>query len=101
MDTEMSFDREAIAAVCRPHGVTRLSVFGSALSDRFNPARSDVDLLVEFGTDTRDPFSDYFGLKEDLENLLMRPVDLVMASAIRNPFSAASAAGEAQEVYAA
>lgn len=100
MDTEMSFDREAIAAVCRAHGVTRLSVFGSALSERFDPARSDVDLLVDFGSDLKDRFSDYFGLKEDLENLLMRPVDLVMASAIRNPFFAASAAGEAQEVYA-
>jgi uncharacterized protein len=37
-----------IAEICRRHGIARLEVFGSVLRDDFDPARSDVDLLVEF-----------------------------------------------------
>ena len=41
--------REQISALCRSYGVRRLEVFGSASdSERFDTARSDVDLLVEF-----------------------------------------------------
>jgi predicted nucleotidyltransferase len=76
-------------------------MFGSATTDRFDPERSDVDFLVEFTPGAADPFDDYFGLKEDLELLLGRSVDLVMEKAVRNPYFAASAASSAQDVYAA
>ena len=60
-----------------------------------------MDFLVEFTPGSSDAFGAYFGLKEDLEGLLGRPVDLVMANAVRNPHFAASAAIGAEEVYAA
>ena len=101
MTTGLTLDREAIAHVCRANGVSRLRIFGSATSERFDIKRSDVDFLVEFAPDAEDAFAAYFGLKEDLESLLGRKVDLVMANAIRNPHFAASAATEAEEVYAA
>jgi predicted nucleotidyltransferase len=101
MDSSLVLDREAIAAVCRAHGVQRLRLFGSAASARFDPSRSDVDVLVEFTSGVSDPFDAYFGLKEDLERLLGREVDLVMASAVRNPHFAASAVAESEELYAA
>lgn len=41
-----------LAGYCRRNGIRRLSVFGSALTERFCEA-SDVDVLVEFGPDTR------------------------------------------------
>ncbi len=41
-------DPAVIARACERHGVLRLRVFGSALTDRFDPARSDVDFLVDF-----------------------------------------------------
>jgi predicted nucleotidyltransferase len=78
-------DRDAIARVCRAHGVSRLRMFGSATTDRFDPEHSDVDFLVEFTPGSADPFDDYFGLKEDLELLLDRDVDIVMKDALRNP----------------
>ena len=40
---------DAISTACRRFGVARLDAFGSALRDEFQPGRSDVDLLVEFG----------------------------------------------------
>lgn len=101
MDSTLALDREAIAAVCRAHSVRRLRLFGSASSGRFDPSRSDVDVLVEFAAEVPDPFDAYFGLKEDLERLLGRPVDLVMADAVRNPHFAAAALAEAEELYAA
>lgn len=41
-------DREAIAHACERYGVARLRVFGSAVTGRFDPNRSDVDFFVDF-----------------------------------------------------
>lgn len=41
--------REALAALCRKCGVTRIEVFGSAARGAdFDPARSDADFLLTF-----------------------------------------------------
>ena len=41
--------RDALAAICRRYGVSRLEVFGSAARGLdFDPKRSDFDFLVEF-----------------------------------------------------
>jgi len=40
--------REEIAELCRLYHVRRLSVFGSAVRDDFDPAKSDVDVIAEF-----------------------------------------------------
>jgi predicted nucleotidyltransferase len=41
-------NREAIARLCRLHGVRSLEAFGSILRHDFDAGRSDVDVLVEF-----------------------------------------------------
>jgi predicted nucleotidyltransferase len=76
-------NREAIAKLCRVHGVRRLEAFGSILRDDFDDGRSDVDVLVEFEAETVDSFSN-LDLKESLEAVFGRPVDLVELHAIRN-----------------
>lgn len=86
MHTILASHRSEIDAACRRHGVHRLEAFGSATTASFDPLESDVDLLVEFD----DPMSAtylerYFGLKDDLEHLFGRSVDLVVTSSIRNP----------------
>ena len=78
----------------------RLVVFGSILTDRFDES-SDVDFLVEFGDDVEDRFEAFFGLKEALESLLGRPVDLVAPAALENPYFAASVEQNSEELYAA
>ncbi|MBZ0169120.1 nucleotidyltransferase [Candidatus Methylomirabilis lanthanidiphila] len=81
--------RQAIAEVCRRHGVARLDAFGSAMRDDFRPGESDVDLLVEFGPMAPYARVDaYFGLLEELRALLGLEVDLVMAGAVKNPYIA-------------
>ena len=92
---------EEIARACAKHGVRRLRAFGSVLTDKFDVNSSDVDFLVDFEPGLADSFDAYFGLHEDLEHLLGRKVDLVMAEAVRNPYFAASVAESALDVYAA
>lgn len=46
MTGSLALDRAAIGELCRRHGVRSLTVFGTALSERFDDARSDVDFLV-------------------------------------------------------
>jgi predicted nucleotidyltransferase len=76
-------NREAIARLCRLHGVRSLEAFGSILRDDFDAGRSDVDVLVEFDAQTADSFSNFLDLKESLEALFQRSVDLELR-AIRN-----------------
>jgi len=80
--------RPALEKLCRKYRVTRLEVFGSAAGDSFDPERSDVDFLVEFqiGSNLGPWMANYFDFKEELENLLGCKVDLVMQSALKNPY---------------
>lgn len=79
---------EAIRALCRDFGVTRLEVFGSVCTPEFEPERSDIDFLIEYPDDYEFGLwlSRYFELKERLEALLGRRVDLVMVDAPQNQF---------------
>ncbi|MBM5810386.1 MAG: DNA polymerase III subunit beta [Gammaproteobacteria bacterium] len=75
----------AIATLCRRYGVRRLDVFGSALRPDFDPDSSDIDLVVDFDSAGAGSRVDrYFGLKESLESLFERPVDLVELNAMRS-----------------
>lgn len=73
--------------LCLRYRVRRLGVFGSAATYRYQPENSDLDFLVEFQPLPDGAYADtYFGLLEDLKRLFERPVDLVVGSAIRNPY---------------
>ena len=87
MDSSVAQRRHEIADICRRYHVRRLELFGSAVADRFDPSRSDLDFLVEFEPLAEGQHADaYFGLLEALESLFSRHVDLVMIRAIRNPY---------------
>ncbi len=101
MTLQVQIDRAAVERACALHGVRRLQVFGSATRDSFDRELSDVDLLVDFEPSVTDLFDAYFGLKEHLEQIFGRRVDLVMADAVKNPYFAARATAEAEDLYAA
>jgi uncharacterized protein len=88
MLAEISLHREELRELCRRFHVRRLDVFGSAARGDFDPARSDLDFLVEFDSGAPDALSlkTFFGLKEALERLFGRSVDLVEPGAVRNPY---------------
>lgn len=95
--------RQEIEALCRGLGIRRLDVFGSAVGNSFDVDTSDVDVLVEFDADCPgfDYFATYFTLKEDLEHLLGRPVDVVSVTSIRNPYFRDRVMRTRESLYAA
>ncbi len=94
--------RAELDELCRRYGVQRLELFGSATSARFDPKRSDVDFLVEFAELDHLRYADtYFDLVEALEALLGRRVDLVMTSAVTNPYFLEDIAKSRTLLYAA
>lgn len=91
-----------ISQICRRYGVSRLDLFGSATGEDFDPERSDLDFVVAFAPRTPSRLFDrYFGLKEELEELFGREVDLLMEGAIRNPYFASSVSKNRIPLYAA
>jgi hypothetical protein len=80
-------NRGEFAALCRRFRVRRLELFGSAADGRFDPERSDFDFLIEFeDLGYRGAADRFFGMKESLEQLLGRPVDLLEIQAVSNPY---------------
>jgi uncharacterized protein len=88
-----------IQDLCRKHKVSRLFVFGSVLSERFGN-NSDVDLIVDFnGVDLYNYADNYFGLKNSLERLFNRKVDLLEDKAIKNPYLRQSIDSSKELIY--
>lgn len=92
---------QRIFELCRSHKVKSLAVFGSILTDRFND-ESDVDLLVDFepqNPETFDYVSNYFNLRDSLERLFNRSVDLIEYGNQLNPLFKASIDRKKQIIY--
>jgi predicted nucleotidyltransferase len=93
--------REEIAGHCRRLNVRKLEIFGSAATGAFDPEKSDLDFLVEFGEDDKLDLADrYFDLAESLEELFGREVDLIRNRPFKNPYFRASVEAEKELVYA-
>ncbi|MEX0810598.1 MAG: nucleotidyltransferase domain-containing protein [Chitinophagales bacterium] len=77
---------DKIRVLCKKHKVDKMFVFGSVLTEKFKKS-SDVDFLVDFSNiDLYDYADNYFDLKDALEKLLKRQVDLLENKAIKNPY---------------
>jgi predicted nucleotidyltransferase len=103
MDASIEENLGRVAAACRRYGVERLDLFGSALGQAFDPESSDLDFVVAFAP-TSPPrlFDRYFGLKEELESVFGRDVDLVMEGALaKSPPFAQGVAESRRRLYAA
>lgn len=75
-----------IQKLCFEHMVDQMFVFGSVLTDDFNE-NSDIDFLVKFGkVDLYEYFNNLLNLKENLENILDRKVDILEMQAVKNPY---------------
>lgn len=90
---------ETIRALCKKHKVARLFVFGSVLTDRFK-SESDIDFIVDFqDIELYDYADNYFELKDSLEHIFNRKVDLLENQAINNPYLRQSIDSQKQIVY--
>ena len=103
MIAELTELRNEIAGLCQRFGVLRLEAFGSATTGTFRAENSDLDFLVEFEPSAiTSGYADrYFGLLDALEQLFGRSVNLVVSSAITNPFFRESVDRSRALLYAA
>jgi predicted nucleotidyltransferase len=93
--------RSDIAELCRRSHVNRLEVFGSAArGSDFDPAKSDIDLLITYLPGHQPGIADHQDLCDALDGLLGRPVDLVMETAVENAFIRAGIERSRQAIYA-
>ena len=71
----LSYDKEALARLCRNYRIRRLALFGSVLKGTDRPD-SDVDLLVEFEPDAVPGLLGLAEIEGRLSDVLGRPVDV-------------------------
>ena len=84
---EIEQHKGEIEELCLKGGVLNLGLFGSGATAEGYSEESDLDFVVEFEAANFGAYADaYFGLLESLKRLFGRPVDLVIGSAIRNPY---------------
>jgi predicted nucleotidyltransferase len=74
MNPAIHIPKDEIKEFCRQNHITKLSVFGSALGEKFS-SDSDVDILVEFEPGHVPGFA-FFKIQDELSELLGRRVEL-------------------------
>ena len=102
MITAVEERADDLKRLCLIYGVRRLDLFGSAATGLYDPNESDLDFLVEFQPAALNAYADaYFGLLEALGRLFGRRVDLVVESAVKNPYFLQSVEQTRTPVYEA
>ena len=101
MNTLVEKHMGELAVLARRYGVSRLDIFGSAVTEKFEAEHSDLDFLVEFvaAPPPGGMAHAYFGLLHELESVFERPVDLVTDRSIKNPYFRQSVDASRQPVY--
>ena len=96
-------NREAIVALCKRYGITRLDVFGSAARGTdFDEATSDADFFYDIDVSRATLVDDYFGFLESMEALLGRSVDLIDIEQIaRKPYFVEATQADRTVLFAA
>jgi predicted nucleotidyltransferase len=79
---EIQRQREVVLQIAARHGASNVRLFGSVARGEERPD-SDVDLLIDLEAERG--LGDYLGLAEELEALLHRRVDLLLARSL-SPF---------------
>ena len=98
----MDQNRDALTDLCRNYHVAQLDKFGSAATGKFHAETSDLDFVVAFQRIPDLGAADqYFGLLFGLEKLFDRQIDLVCATAMRNPYFIQSVNETRKILYAA
>ena len=96
---EIEQNRAAIAKICAELGVRRLELFGSGTR---SASPRDLDFLVDLGDLPPSAYAAaYFALRERLEALFAKPIDLVTPPGLANPYFRQRVEQEKTLLYAA
>ena len=96
---EIEARRADVARICARLGVRRLELFGSATR---TAAARDLDFLADLGDRPPAEYAAaYFELREALEQLFAKPVDVVTPPGLANPYFRQRVEQEKTLLYAA
>lgn len=96
---EVEIHKSELIHLCESHQVSSLSVFGSIQKGN-SKSTSDIDFLVRFKSfDLKNYFSNYLSLKEKLETIFKRKVDLVEEQTLKNPILIRSINRNKSQIY--
>jgi uncharacterized protein len=98
MDDRLKATPAQIADFCQRWKITEFALFGSVLRDDFRPD-SDIDVLVTFNADSGWSLFDWMDMKEELEVMFGREVDLVSKKYLKNPYRRAEILRTHQVIY--
>lgn len=102
MHPNLSHKLPALYVLCQAHGVRSLHAFGSVTRADYDPARSDIDLIVDFIDPDLGPWMRrFFEFQRATEALLGRPIDLHPLSAVSNSRLGATIQSSKVPLYAA
>lgn len=91
-----------LEALCRHYGIVKLDIFGSAVTDDFDPETSDIDFIADLGEYERGVHKRYFRFADALEALFGRSVDVLTDPVGRdNPYFLAEVNETRTNLYAA
>jgi predicted nucleotidyltransferase len=85
MPPRLVIPHDRLADFCRRWDITELALFGSVLRDDFDD-RSDVDVLLTFAPGAFHGIDNYIAMRDELEAMFGRRVDVVNRGSLRNPF---------------
>jgi hypothetical protein len=101
MDFAVDVPFEQLAAFAKKWRIVELSLFGSVVKPEEFRDDSDVDVLVAFDPASRWSAFRLVDMKDELEEIFGRRVDMIDRDALSNPYVRRSIFTDRQVVYAA
>jgi len=89
-----------VVELCDEYGVVKLELFGSAATDDFDPAKSDLDVVATFGDRGKGDLGDrFFAFCDAMEAVFSRKVDVLTSATFDNPFMQRSVDRTIRTIY--
>ena len=103
MKSHINISQQQINDYCQRWEIDEMAFFGSVLRDDFGPD-SDIDILVHFSPEAQHTLFDMVRMRNELQSILGRNIDLVSRDGIetsRNALRRRAILQSAEVVYAA
>ncbi|WP_339813722.1 nucleotidyltransferase domain-containing protein [uncultured Imperialibacter sp.] len=80
-------NQEGFIKLCVKYKVDKLYAFGSSVTDQFDKAKSDIDLVIKMNiTDPMEYGEALMSFWDEIESFFGKKVDLLTDESIKNPY---------------
>jgi len=100
MKNKFDIPKTQLIELAKNHNLKELALFGSVLTAEFG-TKSDIDVLIEFEPNAKASLFDLVEIKDELELIFKRKVDVVEKTGLRNPFRKKAILEKREVLYAA